>query len=331
MIISRTPFRLSLFGGGTDLEEYYKEGKGEVISLSLEESLYVTVNKRFDGKIHLRYSQTELGSTPEELKHDIVRECLKLSGIKRGVEIVTISDIPSVGTGLGSSSALTVGLLNALFAVRGLRVPSKDLAEMACEIEIGKLKHPIGKQDQYATAYGGFNHITFNKDGSVKVEDLYDGWGTGRQQLLNELINSLALFYIPNGRRTAKILNKYKAGIQKNRGLLDKHLALVHRFLDALDKGVISNGEVGRGLSVAWAIKKESSPATNGLVDSAISSVISGGAYGAKMCGAGQGGFMVGVVERGLLPFLEKLMTEKGFVYLPCKFYSKGSSIIYRR
>lgn len=160
MIITRTPLRISFTGGGTDLPAYYENGYGAVVSTAINKFVYITVNKRFDNTIRLSYSKTEIVNNINELQHDIAKACLNMVGITGGVEITSIADIPS-GTGLGSSSSFTVGLLNALYTYVGEHLSADELAKKACEIEIDILHHPIGKQDQYAAAVGGINYFSF--------------------------------------------------------------------------------------------------------------------------------------------------------------------------
>ena len=170
MIISQTPLRMSFFGGGTDFKDYYEKYGGLVISVSINKYIYFIVNSRNDECIVLNYSDREVVSDVNQIKHNIFREALKLAGISKSVEITSISDITSEGSGLGSSSAFTVGLLNALYAYKGIIKTPCELAELACKIEIDVLGNPIGKQDQYAVAFGGFRKYFFNKDDSVTVK-----------------------------------------------------------------------------------------------------------------------------------------------------------------
>ena len=182
MIISRTPLRVSLGGGGSDLPEYYRNYApyGAVVSSSINWYIYITANKKYDDQIRVSYSKTEIVDSVDELEHNIIREALRLTGISRGIEIVYISDISltTTGSGLGSSSSLAVGVLNALYAFKGEQVSPERLAREACEIEIEILRHPIGKQDQYIAAYGGMNYIQFNSDDSVFVEPVVTPRGT---------------------------------------------------------------------------------------------------------------------------------------------------------
>ena len=170
MIVSQTPLRVSLFGGGTDLRAFYARAGGAVLSTSIDKYVYVVVKKRFDRTIRIAYTKTENVAAVDEIQHDLVREAMRIVGIRSGVEIVTLADIPSQGTGLGSSSALTVGLLNALYAFRGVSVGAEQLAQEACRIEIDVLGAPIGKQDQYIAAYGGLRAFAFHPDESVRAE-----------------------------------------------------------------------------------------------------------------------------------------------------------------
>jgi len=218
MIISRTPFRISFVGGGTDFEDYYKANEGQVISTAINKYIYVTVNHKFDNMIHLRYSDIECVSRVEDLKHNIAREALKMAGIFKGVEIAIISDIPTQGSGLGSSSSLAVGLINALYAYKEKTFWfSSNLAKKACSLEIDVLKSPIRKQDQYASAFGGLNLITFCKDGLVLMEKIGDRPINKRR--LQWLKSSVMLFYL-NGRSSNKILIEHKNGIESKSSVL---------------------------------------------------------------------------------------------------------------
>ena len=169
MIISKTPLRVSFAGGGTDLQSYYQTGYGAVVSMTISKYIYVTVHQRFDDSIRVSYTDTEIVDCVEDIRHSIVRECLKMVDIEKGIEITTIGEVPA-GTGMGSSSTLTVGLLNALDANKGIQLSAEELLRRACKIEIEVLKSPIGKQDQSAAALGGINYIRFNSDESVERE-----------------------------------------------------------------------------------------------------------------------------------------------------------------
>ena len=190
MIISRTPFRISFAGGGTDFADFYRKDGGEVVSTAIDKYIYVTINKRFDDSIRLSYTKTEIVEHFEQLQHGLVREAMRLTGVTSGVEITTIADIPAKGSGLGSSSSLTVGLLNAFYAYHGKTVPVKQLAQEACRIEIDILGEPIGKQDQYIAAYGGLKHFYFKPNDDVLVEPLIV-----RQERIARLQDNLMLFY----------------------------------------------------------------------------------------------------------------------------------------
>jgi len=190
VIISRTPFRMSFAGGGSDLQAYYLQRPGVVTSTTIDKYMYVTVNKRFDNTIRVSYTKTEIANHLGDIQHELVREAMRMTGVKSGVEVTTMADVPA-GTGLGSSSSLTVGLLNALYAYRGKYASPKTLAEGACRIEIETLNCPIGKQDQYAAAYGGIQHIRFNPDETVYVDPVIC-----RRRVKDELEDNLLMFYI---------------------------------------------------------------------------------------------------------------------------------------
>jgi len=321
MIIVRTPLRVSLFGGGTDFKEFYSRELGEVISFTIDKSIYVTVNKKFDGKVHLRYSKTEVCSDAQELKHDLVRECLKYVGITSGIEIVTVSDVPAIGTGLGSSSCLTVGLLKALFAYVKKDISNAEIAEIACEIEIDRLGAKIGKQDQYACALGGLNYLLFNKDGRVEKKLLCEG-------CIGSILDNLFLFYIPTGRKSSSILKIHNRNIKDNMKILELHKAFVNIFLTKYAIAELTLEGIGDLLNKSWEIKKKTSPATNDVVEQAMLLVKEHGGLGAKVCGAGGGGFLLAVSNKE--EQLTTVMEQNGFRRLDFKYFPRGSEIIYR-
>jgi D-glycero-alpha-D-manno-heptose-7-phosphate kinase len=203
MIISKTPLRVSFAGGGSDLSVYYKHGCGSVVSTAIDKYIYITVNRKFDDLIRVSYSKTEMVKNVDEIEHNIIREALKLVGIETGIEVVYMGDIPlgTAGVGLGSSSSLAVGVLNALYASKGQNVSAEKLARDACRIEIDILKQPIGKQDQYIAAYGGLQHIRFNGDESVFVDPVIC-----QRETKEQLNNKLLLFYTGITRVSSSIL-----------------------------------------------------------------------------------------------------------------------------
>lgn len=214
MIITKTPLRISLFGGGTDLKEYYKTGHGSVLNMSIDKYIYIIVNPKFDNSIRVSYSKTENVNRIEDLQHPIVKECLQMVGITGGIEIISIADIPA-GTGLGSSSCFTVGLLNALYTYTGRTLSSEELAKKACEIEINILKNPIGKQDQYACACGGINYFRFNQDETVNRERI-----CLNPKDLQKLNRKLMMFYTGNTRSANTILTNQKANTKSKLDIL---------------------------------------------------------------------------------------------------------------
>lgn len=287
MIISRTPLRVSFAGGGTDIADYYHTGFGAVVSCAIKEYVYCTINKRFDDDIRVSYSKTEIVDHIDKIEHRIVKEALRKVGIRNGVEITTIADIPSRGTGLGSSSAIAVGLLNALYAFKGYRAPPKKLAEEACEIEIEKLKEPIGKQDQYIASYGGMQHIRFNADETVLLDPVVCPPKTKR-----EIENHLMLFYTGKTRNASDILSGQKKNTHMNKAALDKMRDQAEQLFTDLTS--LQVNKLGETLKHGWGLKKSlakgiSDPEIDKLYDKAIKA----GAVGGKITGAGGGGFLV--------------------------------------
>jgi D-glycero-alpha-D-manno-heptose-7-phosphate kinase len=290
MIVSRTPLRISFVGGGTDMPVFYRAFGGAVINAAISRCVYITVNPKFDNRIRVSYSRTEDVSTVGEIAHSIVRTVLQKLHIPGGVEITSIADIPSHGTGLGSSSAFCVGLLNAMHAYCGRHVERRLLADEACEVEIDMLKEPIGKQDQYASALGGLNYMRFDPGGAVEVLPL-----THMQALLDGMQQSLLLLYTGIGRSAAAILTAQQANIAgggRGRDALRRMLTLVEDLRREFQNGnVASLGEV---MHEGWLLKRSLAEGiSSDQIDDWYRRARAAGATGGKILGAGGGGFML--------------------------------------
>jgi D-glycero-alpha-D-manno-heptose-7-phosphate kinase len=323
MIISRTPLRLSFIGGGSDLAVYYQRSPGSVVSTALNMYIYITVNKKFDDLIRVSYSKTEMVQSVEEVEHNIIREALKIVGIEKGVDIVYMGDIPlgSAGVGLGSSSSLAVGVLNALYAFKGRHVSAEYLAQKACEIEIDILQHPIGKQDQYAAAYGGFNFIQFNKDESVFVDPIICD-----RETRHRLNKKLLLFYTGIMRISSNILEEQKAGIDGNSSILDAMVELSRVMREAIIRHDLES--IGHLLHESWEYKKRlATSITNDKIDDHYQKARSAGAAGGKILGAGGGGFLLLYCDEERQDNVRKALVELKEV--PFLFEPQGSKIIY--
>ncbi len=292
MIMSRTPLRITFVGGGTDIPSFYRDhGPGAVISASINKYIYVIVNKKFDSKIRVSYSVTEIVDHVDQIRHPTVREALKFLGITGGIEIVSISDIPSRGTGLGSSSTFIVGLLNALHAYLGEHASPKQLAEEAVKIEREILQEPGGKQDQYMAAYGGIQMMEFFPDERVEVRPVIMS-----ERSRDRLQNSLLLFYTGRERSSTEIhKNQAQAVVDKvNSYRIMKDLA--YRTFDALSSDRVE--DVGRMMHENWLQKKSlAAGISDSWIDALYDKAISAGAIGGKMIGAGGGGFLLVFAE----------------------------------
>ena len=279
--------RVSLAGGGTDIQDYYATEHGSVLSMSIKNYIYITVNRRFEDDIRISYSKTEIVDSVDKIEHGIVRECLRKVGIASNIEVTTIADIPSKGTGLGSSSALTVGLLNALYAFTGHRASPKKLAEEACAIEIDILKEPIGKQDQYIAAYGGMQFIKFNADETVFVDPVICP-----PKMKRDIEKHMMLFYTGKTRNSGSILSKQKGNSSINRITLDKMRAQSERLFHELINHRIE--EIGTIMKEGWELKKSlATGISDGEIDKLYEKAMHAGAVGGKVTGAGGGGFLV--------------------------------------
>jgi D-glycero-alpha-D-manno-heptose-7-phosphate kinase len=318
MIISKTPFRISFCGGGTDFREYYKKEGGAVFSSTIDKYMYITVNKFFDrDKIMLKYSKNELVNDVNKVKHPIIRECLKKVGISGGIEITSMADIPAA-TGLGSSSSFTVGLLNALYRYKGELITNDELAKQACEVEIDILNSPIGKQDQYAATYGGMNFFRFNQDETVDRVPVWHG------SLF--LDSCLKLFYTGIVRDSKKILSSQKSRTINNQKTLREMKALISPMKRALFYRDVDS--FGRLLNRSWELKKSLAEGiSNSLIDKYYHIAIKHGATGGKLLGAGGGGFLLfAVKEQKQLAVRNAL---KDLREVPFNIENSGSRIIH--
>lgn len=326
MIISKTPLRCSFFGGGTDFHDYYENsrfGYGSTISTALDMYVYITVNRNFNNQIRLCYSGNELVNSVEEVKHNIIREALKLVGIESGIEIFYSADIPlsSAGIGLASSSALAVGVLNALHAYKGEFVSPEQLAKEACHIEIDCLGQKIGIQDQYAVAYGGFKRYRFNRDSSVTVMPVICDY---ENQI--KLENNLMLFFTGLTRDSRKILSEQTQTISEKMAMLDGLTETVDRTYESLMAGRIDDW--GRELDKAWEVKKKfAGGVSNPLIDEMYSAAQRSGALGGKILGAGGGGFLLLYVPEDKQASVRQALA--GYREVPFHFEPQGSHIIF--
>jgi D-glycero-alpha-D-manno-heptose-7-phosphate kinase len=287
MIITRTPLRVGLVGGGTDLPDYYREHGGRVLNAAIDKYVYVVVKQRFDDDIYVNYSSKEIVSRVEDLEHELVREALHMAGVRGGVEITTLADIPSAGSGLGSSSAVTVGLLHALFAYQGRQLTAEELAERACAIEIDRCRKPIGKQDQYAAAYGGVCDIRFGPGDRVVVDQL-----PLTAQVRRGVQEELMLFFTGITRSANTILGEQTANISDRLPQLGLLRDLAGEAASGLREGDVD--ALGVALNKSWAAKRElASGVSNPAIDEAVEAAVGAGATGAKVTGAGGGGFLL--------------------------------------
>lgn len=288
MILVKTPFRISFVGGGSDLPSFYKRHYGAVVSTTIDKFMYIAIHPYFHNKIRVKYSRTEDVETVAEIRHPLVRECLKFQKIEQGMEVASFADIPA-GTGMGSSSAFTVCLLHALYTLRSKPVTPEQLASQACFIEIERAGEQVGKQDQYAAAYGGLNYIRFNQDGTVAVEAVdCSAW------TMEELQRHLMLFYIGRERQASSILSEQSRNMNNREKY--EHVVqmaeLASKLRNALEEGEIA--AVGDILHQGWILKSTlATGISNPVVDQYYHLARGAGATGGKLLGAGGGGFML--------------------------------------
>ena len=326
MIISKTPLRASFFGGGTDFKDFYENtalGYGSTISTALNMYVYIMVNKRFDDKIRISYRIQELVNHVDEIQHNIIREALKIAKIEKGVDIVYSADIPisSSGVGLASSSAMAVGVLNALFAYKGITLSPNELAGYACEIELERLKNPIGIQDQYAVAYGGLRKYRYYASGEVGVSMV-----VCNPQIRKTLEKRFMLFYTGINRISSTILGEQKQNIGLKMDILNEMAEMV----DAAESALVKNelDEWGYMLDHAWNLKKQmANQISNSQIDSMYAAGKAAGALGGKVLGAGGGGFLLLYVPEEKQSAVREVL--HAYRQVAFSFEDEGSRIIF--
>ena len=326
MLITQTPLRISLAGGGTDLPEYYRQYGGAVLSTAIDKYVYVIVNERYDDRIYVDYSRKEIVDSIDEIEHDLVREAARITGMTNGFEVMMMADIPSEGSGLGSSSSITVGLLNAFYQYRGIQVGAEQLAREACRIEIDILQRPIGRQDQYIAAYGGLRQFEFTatpedpdcvRQQPVPVEPAQ----------IRRLGSNLLLFFTSIVRKSTPILSEQRTKIEENAVRHGAIRDLVADVRDAIVSG--DHDRIGEALHNNWLLKKElASGVSNPDIDEMYERALQGGAIGGKISGAGGGGFLLCYCRRDRQDELRRAMS--GYREMPFMFEPFGSRVIFQ-
>jgi D-glycero-alpha-D-manno-heptose-7-phosphate kinase len=290
MIVTKTPLRMSFVGGGSDLPVFYRRFGGAVVSTAIDKYVYLTVNRKFDHKIRLCYSRVEEPASVDKIKHPLVREALRAVGIEGGIEIMSNADIPAKGTGLGSSSSYTVGLLHALHTYKGQYASAEQLGRQACEIEISRCGEPIGKQDQYAAAYGGFNYIQFHPDDSVSVDPIIC-----KRETLRRLQEGTLVFYTGMTRSASGILKHQSEALAKERKTqrtLQRMVRLAQEMRTELQRNNV--GAFGEMLHTNWMLKRSlTAHVSTSRIDDWYRRARRAGAMGGKLLGAGSGGFLM--------------------------------------
>ncbi len=321
MIITQTPLRVGLVGGGTDLPEYYREHGGRVLNCAIDKYIYVIVKQRFDDEIYVNYSKKEIVSRVEDLEHELVREAMYMTGVRSGVEITMLADIPSAGSGLGSSSSVTVGLLHALWSYQGHHVSAEELADGACTIEIERCGKRIGRQDQYIAALGGIQDIRFGPGDKVVPTEV-ELLAAQRRALQDQLM----LFFTGVTRSATTILREQSQNVANRLAELDLLRDLAVVAADRLRLGDVD--AVGSAMQESWEVKRKlASGVSNEQIDAAVENALNAGASGAKVTGAGGGGFLLVVCppenQRAVRQSLSDMRE------LPIKLERLGSRVVF--
>lgn len=321
MIIVQTPLRVSLFGGGTDFPKYYLNHGGCVLSTAIDKYIYLTIKRRFDERLRVGYTKTEMVGRLDEVQHELIREALRLTGIQAGVEITTMGDIPSAGSGLGSSSTVTVGAIHAMYTYLGQIIPSRTLAEEACRIELEILAKPIGVQDQYIAAFGGLRFMEFHQDGRICVDPVEIDESTRRR-----LDENLLLFYTGITRQSATILKEQEQNIDQRQEVLGQMKRIAYSARECLTAGDVDS--IGEFLHESWRLKKQlAQKVSNGAIDQMYQTARSAGALGGKITGAGGGGFLLVYCPHGSQERLRAALSDKQ--ELPFRMEPMGTRVIF--
>lgn len=321
MILTKTPLRISLFGGGTDFPDFYKRNGGGVLSFAINRYVFVALSEKFDSGFRVSYSLNESVSEISEIKHPLVRNSLKLTGISSPLEITSIAEIPSRGSGLGSSSAFTVGLLKALYEYNAIPKNNEQLAEAACKVEIDLSGEPIGKQDQYGCALGGFKYLTFQTDDTVLCENL----NIERSQ---EFIDHCLLVYTGITRSASLLLHEQKINTIENQLVINNLKLALEQSIEGRKLLIQSDFEkLGKLLNEAWQIKKTfNTRVTNETIDDGYQIALNSGAWGGKLLGAGGGGFLLFIAPKAShCRIIESL---KSWRHIPFSIDRLGSRIV---
>ena len=323
MIIVKTPLRISFVGGGSDMQDFYNRTDGKVVCTAIDKFVYAIVKERFDDMIYINYSRKECVEKVADIKHDLVREAMRMAGVEKGIEITTLADIPSSGSGLGSSSSITVALLHALYAHRNELVTAEQLARDACRIEIDILGKPIGRQDQYAAAYGGINRFIFRQG------DTTDRLPVRMESIANrKFASSLLLYYTGITRSADKILSRQKSNLQNTDRFdtMQQMVALVDPFTEAMQNQDIN--ACGELLSRNWQLKQNMAAGiSNSEIDAMHDRALSAGALSGKVAGAGGGGFLLLIVPREKQNSVFEAMQP--YRELPFMIAESGSKVIF--
>ena len=323
MIVCKTPFRMSFVGGGSDLPAYYRQDEGAVLSTAIDKYMYVTVNQKFDGDIRLSYSKTEDVNHINQIKHPIVRNVLELMDISGGIEIASMADIPSKGSGLGSSSSYTVSLLHALHAYKNRHISKGELGRLASHVEIELCGDPIGKQDQYAAAFGGLNLIRFHADDSVSVDPIIC-----KPETIKKIEKSILVFYTGRIRNATDLLSEQSKNMDSSekRKLMREMVKLAYEMKDLLESNDLD--AIGELLDKNWKLKRQMATGiTDAQIDDWYQQGVSAGAKGGKLLGAGNGGFMMFFAPVDKHRDIVKAMG--GLRETPFSFDQNGSQIVF--
>ena len=320
MIITQTPLRISLAGGGTDFRDFFEKHGGAVVSSAIDKYVFCIVKERFDDKIYVNWKKKEIVDSVDQIEHELVREAMRKVGVTKGVEISFLADIPAEGSGLGSSSSVTVGVLNALYHHVGATPTAEQLAREACEIEIDIIGKPIGVQDQYIAAYGGLRYFQFGPGPEVRVNLI-----EASRAVLDDMDNMLMLFFTGKTRESASILAEQKSNIEKKADLLKAMAQQAEQVRKAIATGAIDS--LGSLLHKAWEAKRKlAGTITNSQLDKIYERALKAGALGGKISGAGGGGFFLLCVPSDKRQSVRQALTD--LREMPFRLEKGGSRVV---